>query len=118
MVYENLFKRIIDGLRRYSSVYYLISLILLIIFQIDIFKENVPKEIIINCVIVLVSVTLSTTLIDKIIKKRDGPVIPFIPCSMCNYGKMKQFGDNVTETKTITQLIIISFGTFSLKISI
>ena len=104
MVYENLFKRIIDRLRRYSSVYYLISLISLIIFQIDIFKENVPKEIIINCVIVLVSVTLSTTLIDKIIKKRDGPVIPFIPCSMCDYGKMKQFGDytcNICKYKLV-----------------
>ena len=89
------FRQIFDTLSQYSVLYYSISFFLLFIFQFDIFKENVPKGFIINSVLVIVGLTLMTTSINKLIKWKDGPILPFIPCILCNKGKMQQFGNYV-----------------------
>ena len=89
---KNLLKYIVEKISEYSSTYYFITLILLIIFQFDIFKENVPKEIIIDGLIVFTTITLSATSANKLAKKRNGPIRPYIQCSLCSDGKMQQHG--------------------------
>ena len=101
---NNFLKCAAEKISEYSSIYYFTTLILLIIFQFDIFKENVPKEIIINGLIVFIIVTLSATSANKILKIRNGPIRPYIPCSMCPDGKMQQQG-KYTCNKCKSELI-------------
>ena len=93
---EPLIKKIIHKISKHSPIFYVIVIILLIVFQLDIFKENVPKEYIINGIIVISMFALASNAIDKAIRKKDEPK-PYLFCPECNDAKMRPTGKWICE---------------------
>jgi len=93
---ESIIKRIIHRISRHSPIFYVIVIILLIIFQLDIFKENVPTEYIINGIIVISMFALASNAIDKAIRKKDDPK-PYLFCPECPNAKMRPTGKWICE---------------------
>ena len=83
----------IKKISKYSTAYYLIIIILLNLPHLDIFKDNVSIDYIINGVIFLASFTFTTNIIDKILKKTQKDGRPYLPCPECQDAKMRTNGE-------------------------
>ena len=95
--FQNLIIRLVDKISQYSLMYYLIIIISLIVLQLDIFKEIVPIEHIINAIIALTTFTFSTNLIDKLLKRRKPDPRPFLYCPECEDARMRTSGKWICE---------------------
>ena len=95
--FQNRIIRLVDKISPYSLMYYLIIIVSLIVLQLDIFKETVPIEYIINTIIALATFTFSTNLIDKLLKRRKPNHKPFLYCPECEDAKMRTSGEWVCE---------------------
>jgi len=93
---ESLIKRIIHKISKHSPIFYVMVIILLTVFQFDIFKDNVPKEYIINGIIVIAIFALASNAIDKAIRKKDDPK-PYLFCPECPNAKMRPTGKWICE---------------------
>ena len=82
---------IIHKISKRSPIFYLIVIILLTIFQFDVFKDNVPKEYIIDGVLVVSIFALVTNAVDRAIKKKDASK-PYLYCPECPDAKMRTTG--------------------------
>ena len=87
---------IIHKISKHSPIFYVIVIILLIVLQFDVFKDNVPKEYTINGVLVISMFAWGTNAIDRAIKKKDTPK-PYLYCPECPNAKMKTTGKWVCE---------------------
>ena len=85
----------IHKLSKYSPVFYIVVILSLITFQLDIFKDNVPKEYIIDSIIVISVFALGSIAVDKLLSKKDPK--PFIYCPECDDAKMRPTGMWVCE---------------------
>lgn len=65
--------------------------------QLDVFKENVPKKDITDGIIVLLIFTISSSILDKILKKKRKDSKPFLYCPECDDAKMKTSGTWICE---------------------
>ena len=90
------FSWFIHKISKYSMVFYVIVIISLIIFQLDIFKENFPKSYIINGIIVIAMLALGTNAMDKMMRKKADHK-PFLYCPECPDAKMRPTGKWVCE---------------------
>ena len=95
--FQNLIIRLIDKISQYSLAYHLILIVSLIVLQLDIFKEKVPIEYVVNAIIVLATFTFSTILIDKILKRKKPDPRPFLYCPECEDAKMRTRGQWICE---------------------
>lgn len=57
------FVRFINLIRKYSPAYYASVIVILISMQLDIFKESVPIEFIINVVVAISAFTIGTNVV-------------------------------------------------------
>lgn len=89
--------RFIDWVSKYSLAYYVIITIGLIVVQFDIFNEKIPRDYLINGLIVIASITISSNISDKILKKSRKDPKPFLYCPECVDAKMKTTGTWVCE---------------------
>ena len=89
-----------DNLRKasnYSYIFYIIVLVSLILVQLDLFKETVPKDYIVNFIIVIASFALSVNFLDRIMHRKDRESKkPYLICPECD-GEMKTSGKWICE---------------------
>ena len=93
---SNFVTRSIHQISRYSQIFYAVVIALLLTFQLDIFKDNVPQFYIINIITVLAMLALGTTYIDKILRKKNDSK-PFLYCPECPNAKMRTSGKWICE---------------------
>lgn len=89
--------KLVNWISKYSLSYYIAVTIILIISQLDIFKENVPIEFVVNLVIAISTFTIATNVLDKILKKHRQDPKPFLYCPECPDAKMRTSGRWVCE---------------------
>ena len=90
--FQKFILKLLDLAKRYSPFYYVMIMASLLFLQLDIFKENIPTGFIINGIIVIVIFTLSTNIVDKIIKKKNLDSRPYLFCPQCINAKMRTTG--------------------------
>ena len=76
---------------RYSPLFYGIMLVLLIIIQVDLFKDGIVNDWAINAIIILVAIPLGAFFIEKIPNKNKQIPQPFSFCPDCS-SKMEALG--------------------------
>lgn len=89
--------RFINRMSKYSPAYYASVIVILISVQLDVFKESVPLEFIINSVIVISTFTIGTNVVDKILKRNRQDSRPFLYCPECPNAKMRTPGKWICE---------------------
>jgi len=87
----------VDWISKYSLAYYMILTFVLFVIQLDVFKDTVPKEYIINIIIALLAFTISSSILDKILKKKVKETKPFLYCPECDNAKMRTSGTWICE---------------------
>ena len=93
---EQKIREIIHKISRHSPIFYVAVIILLTVFQLDIFKNNVPKDYIINGVLIVSMFALVSNALDKVIRKKQDAK-PFLYCPECPNAKMHTTGKWVCE---------------------
>ncbi|MGI0072417.1 MAG: hypothetical protein ACREA3_01220 [Nitrosotalea sp.] len=87
----------VDWISKYSLVYYIIITFVLFVVQLDVFKDNVPTKNITNLLVALLIFTISSSMLDKILKKKIKDSKPFLYCPECVDAKMKTSGTWICE---------------------
>ena len=91
------FGRFVNRISKYSPVYYTIVIIILSLSQLDIFKENVPIEFVVNLVIGTSAFVIATNALDKVLRKNKQDPKPFLYCPECDDAKMRTVGKWICE---------------------
>ena len=94
---HNSIGKFVNQVSKYSLVYYVIVTLILLFTQLDIFKENVPIEFVVNLVIVISSFTIATNVVDKMLRRNKQDSKPFLYCPECSDAKMRTVGKWVCE---------------------
>jgi len=87
----------VHKISKYSSIFYIVVVVSLVIFQFDIFKETFPKEYIIDGIIVIATFTIGSIAVDKIISRNIKDPKPFLYCPECEDAKMRTTGKWICE---------------------
>ena len=87
----------VHRISKHAPTFYIVIIIALVIFQFDIFKDNFPKEYIIDGIIVVATLMLSSIAVDKIISKNIQDPKPFLYCPECADAKMRTTGEWICE---------------------
>ncbi len=93
---ERKIREIIHKISRHSPIFYVAVILLLIVFQLDIFKNNVPKDYILNGVLVVSMFALGSNALDKALRKKEDKK-PFLYCPECPNAKMHTTGKWICE---------------------
>ena len=86
----------IHDLSKYSVLFHIAVIVTLSFFQLDIFKDDFPKEYIVSVIIGISSFALGSNALDKIISKKTPKLKPYVKCPLCP-GKMNPTGDWICE---------------------
>ena len=81
----------------YSYIFYIIVLASLLMIQFDLFKDTLPKDYIVNFIVVIASFALGVNFLDRIMHRKDPKSKkPYLVCPECE-GTMKTSGKWVCE---------------------
>ena len=84
--------RFVDWVSKYSLAYYVIITVGLFVVQFDIFNEKIPRGYLINGMIVIASITITSNISDKVLKRSRKDPKPFLYCPECGDAKMTTSG--------------------------
>ena len=87
----------VDWISKYSLVYYIMITFVLLVIQLDVFKDSVPRKYITDGIVVLLIFTISSNILDKILKKNRKDPKPFLFCPECDNAKMRTSGTWICE---------------------
>ena len=87
---------VVHKISQYSLIFYIATILALIVFQLDVFKDNVPKSYIINGVIVITVFAVGTNMVDRVMRRK-GDSKPFLYCPECEDAKMRPTGRWICE---------------------
>ena len=95
--FQNFMIKLSNKLNKFTLVYQLVLVIILISIQLNIFNENIPIEYIIDFFIVIFAYPILTNVVNKILKRDKQDAKPFLYCPECSDAKMRTSGAWICE---------------------